>query len=252
MMNSGLSASDVAVLTGNAGNSRGCNDGAYGGWGAEWFLWIIVIFALFGGWGNGFGGWGGSGGGTNTPGFQGYATRSDIDAALSTQGIESGITGIGTQLCNGFAGVNSAIANLGYQAQQCCCDTRAAIADVNYNLAAQTNILQNTVNNNGTAIQQALNTGFRDVIDAQNAGTQRIVDMITQDKIQSLQTELQSAQLQLSNNAQTERIVNTLRPPVVPSYSVMSPYTSIINPTGFTFGVSNGCGCGYNACGCGC
>lgn len=252
MMNSGLSASDVAVLTGNAGNSRGCNDGAYGGWGAEWFLWIIVIFALFGGWGNGFGGWGGNGGGTNTPGFQGFATRSDIDAALSTQGIENGITGIGTQLCNGFAGVNSAIANLGYQTQQCCCDTRAAIADVNYNLAAQTNILQNTVNNNGTAIQQALNTGFRDVIDAQNAGTQRIVDMITQDKIQSLQTDLQSAQLQLSNQAQTNNIINALRPTPTPSYPVMSPYTSIINPTGFTFGVNNGCGCGYNACGCGC
>lgn len=252
MMNSGLSASDVAVLTGNAGNSRGCNDGAYGGWGAEWFLWIIVIFALFGGWGNGFGGWGGNGGGTNTPGFQGFATRSDIDAALSTQGIENGITGIGTQLCNGFAGVNSAIANLGYQTQQCCCDTRAAIADVNYNLAAQTNILQNTVNNNGTAIQQALNSGFRDVIDAQNAGTQRIVDMITQDKIQSLQTDLQSAQLQLSNQAQTNNIINALRPTPTPAYPVLSPYTSIVNPTGFTFGVSNGCGCGYNACGCGC
>lgn len=249
MMNSGLSASDVAVLSGNA-NNRGYNDG-FGGDGWGW-IWLILIFALFGGWGNGFGGFGGNGGGFNTPAAQGYATRSDIDAALSTQGIESGITGIGTQLCNGFAGVNSAIANLGYQTQQCCCDTRAAIADVNYNLAAQTNILQNTVNNNGTAIQQALNNGFRDVIDAQNAGTQRIVDMITQDKIQSLQTDLQSAQLQLSNQAQTNNIINALRPTPTPSYPVMSPYTSIINPTGFTFGVSNGCGCGYNACGCGC
>ena len=249
MMNSGLSASDVAVLSGNA-NNRGYNDG-FGGDGWGW-IWLILIFALFGGWGNGFGGFGGNGGGFNSPAGQGFATRADIDAALSTQGIESGITGIGTQLCNGFAGVNSAIANLGYQTQQCCCDTRAAIADVNYNLAAQTNILQNTVNNNGTAIQQALNNGFRDVIDAQNAGTQRIVDMITQDKIQSLQTDLQSAQLQLSNAAQTNNIVNALRPTPVPSYPVMSPYTSIINPTGFTFGVNNGCGCGYNACGFGC
>ena len=123
---------------------------------------------------------------------------------------------------------------------------------MNYNLAAQTNILQNTVNNNGNAIQQALNTGFRDVIDAQNAGTQRIVDMITQDKIQSLQTDLQSAQLQLSNQAQTNNIINALRPTPTPAYPVLSPYTSIVNPTGFTFGVSNGCGCGYNACGCGC
>lgn len=241
-----MSPADMAAVMGT--NNRG-ND-AFGGYGADMIIWLIVIAAIFNG-GFGFGGWGGNSG-TNTPGFQGFATRSDIDAALSTQGIENGITGISSELCSGFSGVNANIANLGYQLQQCCCDNRAGIADVNYNMAAQTNILQNTVNNNGNAIQQALNSGFRDVIDAQNAGTQRIVDLFTQDKIQSLQTELQSAQLQLSNAAQTNNIVNALRPTPVPSYPVMSPYTSIINPTGFTFGVSNGCGCGYNACGCGC
>ena len=227
-MDTNYSLSDIAAATGGNRNNDGFGDG--NGW------WII-LFLLICGWGGyGFGG-GCNGGGTNTPGFQGFATRSDIDSALSTQGIESGITGIGTQLCNGFAGVNSAIANLGYQNQQCCCDLKQAIGDVNYNMAAQTNILQNTVNN-----------GFRDVIEAQNAGTQRIIDTITQDKIQSLQTELQSAQLQLSNQAQTTNIINALRPTPTPSYPVMSPYTSIINPTGFTFGV-NGCGCNT---GCGC
>ena len=235
-----MSPADMAAVMGT--NNRG-ND-AFGGYGADMIIWLIVIAAIFNG-GFGFGGWGGNGG-FNSPAGQGALTRTDIDAALSTQGIENGITGIGTQLCNGFNSLSAQLAD-------CCCSTKSAIADVNYNLAAQTNILQNTVNNNGNAIQQALNSGFRDVIDAQNAGTQRIVDLFTQDKIQSLQTELQSAQLQLSNAAQTNNIVNALRPTPVPSYPVMSPYTSIINPTGFTFGVSgNGCGCGYNACGCGC
>ena len=229
-MDTNYSLADIAAATGGNRNNDGFGDGN------GWWIILFLLFGMFGWGGYGFGG-GYNGSGTNTPGFQGFATRSDIDAALATQGIESGITGIGTQLCNGFAGVNSAIANLGYQNQQCCCDLKQAIGDVNYNMAAQTNILQNTVNN-----------GFRDVIEAQNAGTQRIIDTITQDKIQSLQTELQSAQLQLSNNAQTERIVNTLRPPVVPSYPVMSPYTSIINPTGFTFGAGN-CACNV---GCGC
>lgn len=36
MMSSGMSAADVAVLTGNAGNSRGCNDG-FGGEGWDGF-----------------------------------------------------------------------------------------------------------------------------------------------------------------------------------------------------------------------
>ena len=246
MMNSGLSASDVAVLSGST--NRGCNDNGAFGYGAEWILWLVIILAIFnGGWG--FGGFGGGygNGGFNSPVGQGSLTRADVDAALSTQGIENGITGIGTQLCNGFNSVNSNISNLGYNLQNCCCDLKQGLGEVNYNLAAQTNILQNTVNNNGNAIQQALNSGFRDVIDAQNAGTQRIVDLFTQDKIQSLQTELQSAQLQLSNQAQTNNIVNALRPTPVPSYPVLSPYTSIINPTGFTFGVSgNSCGCGYS------
>ena len=148
-MTDGLTASDVAVLTGNNGRN---NDG----WGGDGCWWIILflIFGMFG-WGGYGNGWGGNGG-ANSPAFQGYATRADIDAALSTQGIESGIQNISTQLCNGFAGVNSNISNLGYQLQDCCCQTQRAVDGVNYNLSAQTNILQNTVNNNGNAIQQAL------------------------------------------------------------------------------------------------
>lgn len=96
------------------------------------------------------------------------------------------------------------------------------------------------MNNNGTAIQQALNNGFRDVIDAQNAGTQRIIDTITQDKIQSLQTELQSAQLQLSNVAQTNNIINALRPTPIPAYITCSPYQAA---TGYNCGCNVGCGC---------
>lgn len=220
-MDTNYSLSDIAAATGNRNNDGFGGDGC-------WWIILFLLFGMFGWGGYGFGG-GYGGGGTNTPGFQGFATRSDIDAALATQGIENGITGISTQLCNGFAGVNSAIANLGYQNQQCCCDLKQAIGDVNYNMAAQTNILQNTVNN-----------GFRDVIEAQNAGTQRIIDTITQDKIQSLQTELQSAQLQLSNVAQTNNIINALRPTPIPAYITCSPYQAA---TGYNCGCNVGCGC---------
>ena len=182
-----MSPADMAAVMGT--NNRG-ND-AFGGYGADMIIWLIVIAAIFNG-GFGFGGWGGNGG-FNSPAGQGALTRTDIDAALSTKGIENGITGIGTQLCNGFNSLSAQLAD-------CCCSTKSAVADVNYNLAAQPNILQNTVNNNGNAIQQALNSGFRDVIDA---------------------------------------------------HLTCSPYQTIVNPTGFAFGVS-GNGCGYNACGCGC
>ncbi|WP_317394878.1 hypothetical protein [Blautia hydrogenotrophica] len=220
-MTDGLSASDVAVLTGNNGRN---NDG-WGGDGAWW----IILFLIFGavGWGGYGNGWGGNGG-ANSPAFQGYATRADIDAALSTQGIESGIQNISTQLCNGFNTLGSQMAN-------CCCDLKQGQGEINYNLAMQTNALQNTMNQNANALQSQLCNGFRDVIDAQNAGTQRIVDLITTDKIQSLQTELQSAQLQLANVSQTNNIINTLRPTPVPAYITCSPYQA-------TYGYGNGCG----------
>lgn len=223
-MDTNYSLSDIATATGGNRSNDGFGDG--NGW---WLILFLLICGWGGyGFGGGFGGYGG--GGFNSPAGQGFATRSDIDAALSTQGIESGIQNISTQLCNGFNTLGSQMAN-------CCCDLKQGQGEINYNMAAQTNILQNTVNN-----------GFRDVIENQTAGVQRIIDTITQDKIQSLQTELQSAQLQLSNAAQTNNIINALRPTPTPSYPVMSPYTSIINPTGFTFGAGN-CGC---AVGCGC
>ena len=223
-MDTNYSLADIAAATGGNRSNDGFGDG--NGW---WLILFLLICGWGGyGFGGGFGGYGG--GGFNSPAGQGFATRSDIDTALSTQGIESGIQNISTQLCNGFNTLGSQMAN-------CCCDLKQGQGEINYNMAAQTNILQNTVNN-----------GCRDVIENQTAGVQRIIDTITQDKIQSLQTELQSAQLQLSNQAQTTNIINALRPTPTPSYPVMSPYTSIINPTGFTFGV-NGCGCNT---GCGC
>ena len=223
-MDTNYSLADIAAATGGNRSNDGFGDG--NGW---WLILFLLICGWGGyGFGGGFGGYGG--GGFNSPAGQGFATRTDIDAALATRGIENGIQNISTQLCNGFNTLGSQMAN-------CCCDLKQGQGEINYNMAAQTNILQNTVNN-----------GFRDVIENQTAGVQRIIDTITQDKIQSLQTELQSAQLQLSNQAQTTNIINALRPTPTPSYPVMSPYTSIINPTGFTFGV-NGCGCNT---GCGC
>ena len=219
-MDTNYSLSDIASATGGNRSNDGFGDG--NGW---WLILFLLICGWGGyGFGGGFGGYGG--GGFNSPAGQGFATRTDIDAALATQGIENGIQNISTQLCNGFNTLGSQMAN-------CCCDLKQGQGEINYNMAAQTNILQNTVNN-----------GFRDVIENQTAGVQRIIDTITQDKIQSLQTELQSAQLQLSNVAQTNNIINALRPTPLPSYPVMSPYTSIINPTGFSF---NG-NCNCNAC----
>lgn len=144
------------------------------------------------------------------------------DCCCKTQtNMLQGFNGVERSLCNGFNSVNNGITNLGFQMQNCCCETNRNIDGLRYDNAKNT----------------------CDIINAGNANTQRIIDHLTQNEIQALRTELQSAQLQLSNNAQTQTLVNQLRPCPIPAYLSCSPYTSY-NPQ-----FNNGCGCN-SGCGC--
>ena len=98
MMNgSNYSLSDIAAATGS-------NNRANDMWGGDGFslIWLVLIFAIFG-WGGfgGFGGWGGNGGnGTNGAGFQGWATRADINESFALNDIQNGIRGIQQGICD--------------------------------------------------------------------------------------------------------------------------------------------------------
>lgn len=65
---------------------------------------------------------------------------------------------------------------------------------------------------------------------------------MTQNEIQSLRDQLQTANFQLSQQAQSANIIEAVRPFPTPAYITCSPYTAY---NGY------GCGSGYN-CGCGC
>lgn len=172
-----------------------CNNNGGGfGWGGDgaWFLIILFLFA-FCGWGNGgFGGFGGGFGG-NGAALQGALTRADINDGFALNNLQSGINAIQQGICdatyalneairNGFSNVQSLICNLGSQLAQCCCDIRAAIQDVNYNMSMQTNMLQNTMNNN-----------TRDIIDSQNSTGRAILDKLCQMEYNGLNDKYQAA-----------------------------------------------------------
>ena len=239
MFNTGNCASVplVANIDGNGNN----------GWGDGGWLWIIVVFALLFGWGgNGFGGFGGG-----NFGRDGYpcATQADVRAAVDQQtliskldqqtyGLADTFTALNNTLNSNFRGIDNAICTLGYQNQQgfnevahqisdCCCTTQRAIDGVNYNLATQTNAIQNAMCNN-----------TRDIIDNQNANTRSILDFLVNDKIASLQTENQNLKLQASQFAQNQYLVNELRPCAKPAYITCNPYTA-----SYGIGYNNNCGC---------
>lgn len=224
-MDNGLSAADVLALT---NNNRNCfNDGMW----ENPFVYLVWMWA-FSAFGGGFGGFGGAG-------ANGALTRAEMYDGFTMNNIERQIQGVQNGLCSGFYdlnttalqgfnGVNSAIAENRFAAQNCCCETNRNIDAVRYENAKNT---CDIVTNN--------NMNTRDIIDSQNAGFQRIIDFMTNDKIENLRTELQSAQLALQNNAQTQTLINELRPCAKPAYITCSPYTTSYNG----YGYNNGCCC---------
>lgn len=73
-----------------------------------------------------------------------------------------------------------------------------------------------------------------------NPGNQDFINnLISQIQQARTNPQAQNAQLaaQLSQNAQTQTLINTLRPVAQPAYITCSPYESV-------YGYNRGCGCG--------
>lgn len=83
------------------------------------------------------------------------------------------------------------------------------------------------------------------------SNTQRILDKLCENEINQLRTDLQSAQLQISQISQTSNIVNALRPTPIPAYLTCSPYQSAMYGLN-AYNAFNGYGYGGCGCGCGC
>lgn len=65
----------------------------------------------------------------------------------------------------------------------------------------------------------------------------------TQNEIQSLRDQLQTANFQLSQQAQNATLISTLRPTPIPAYQTCSPYESAQLFSHYGTACNNGCGC---------
>lgn len=271
-----LSASDVALLSGNTGRN---NDGF--GDSSGWWIIVFLIFAL-GGWGrNGFGG--GFGGGNSGGVADNYALATDfatierkIDGvnnglcdgfyamaqqfSNTNQNIANSTAALQQTLCQGFSGVNQSIVTNGYetrlgingiasqladcccnirqQISDCCCTTQRAIDAVNYNMATNT-----------CSITNAINNSTRDLIENQNANYRAIHEELVANKleaknaqIQAQQNEINSLRLAASQERQNAYLLSELKPCPSAAYIVPNPnccYNYSVNG----FGYNSGCGC---------
>ena len=266
---SGLSASDVALITGRNGIANGLND-MFGGNGA-WFIILFLIFAIFG-WGrNGFGGNGNNGNGgagnvTCVPyglgcgGIGNAYTDASIQRGFDHQSIITKLDGITQGICDstyalnntitngfnntnvnlmqGFNGVDKGLCNLSSKIDNCCCQT-------NYNMAMNTNTIQQTLCNN-----------TRDILENNNNNTRAILDFLTNDKISTLQSENQALKFQASQTAQNSYLTATIdasRAELIRRLGADCPTPAYVvqPPTPVTF-PTNCCGqfTGYNNCNC--
>ena len=287
--NNGYSLADIAAATGNS------NNGGFGfnGDGA-WVLLLFIILLAGGNWGNGNGFDGGNGGGM--PYF--FNQTSDVQRGFDQQAVMSGIgdisgaiangfSNINTALCGGFAGVANgfAQAEIGENARQianmnqlfglqtglsnqlnaiamnqqnCCCENRAATADLKYTVATE-----------ACADRAAVDGALRDVtaqgiantqalLNTINGGIQSIKDQLCQDKIDAknelianLRQELAMKDLAASQTAQNAFIAQGFSNEVDALYNRLNtcpvPTTPVYGRTPIFTCNNNGCGCGGNA-----
>lgn len=236
---------DNEFLTGYlSGQNEGGKGGMFGGGGWEGLLGLIVIASLFG-YGN-FGN-GRNGGGAATQADVNWGFQfNDLQGSLRgiTNGISDATYALNNSITGGFHGVDRGLCDLSHQLSQCCCDNRAAIADLKYTIATEDCATRNLMQNN-----------TRDIIDAQNSGTRAILDFLTQDKIATLTAENQSLKFAASQanqnafitanqEAQTAELIRRLgRDCPVPAYVVPNPNCCYGNPVGVGYNGWGNCGC---------
>ncbi len=236
------------------GGFMGGNGGFGDAWGGNGFFWILILFffAMFGGWG----GYGANAGGNAAMGYIPYMnTGNEVQRGFDQSAIMGGLNNIGDAICSNQAVLmatlnanqnasTAAMNGLAMGLQNCCCENRAATADLKYTVATE-------ACNDRAAVNDALQA----VTAQNNANTQRILDMMCQDKIDAkneriaeLQNQLTMAQLAASQNAQTAQILtdNLAQTQALEQYLAPVPRPAYVvqNPNCCAPNFNTGCGCG--------
>jgi hypothetical protein len=160
------SLADIAAVTGGEGK-----DGMFGG---GYLIMILILFLILTMGGGAFGA------NRGTP-----VTEADLCNANSFSELKAGVARNADGISNMYTGLQNGLSNLGYetlrnfnalatQLADCCCTTQRGIDNVNYN--------------------GAINTS--NIIQAQERGTQKILDAICGNRMADMQAQINNLQLQ--------------------------------------------------------
>lgn len=142
----------------------------------------------------------------NTLGVQFEAVRSTLAS------MTNGICDLGYKLGQDTASLMSAIsggnASLSRQLADCCCATQRSMDAVKYDMAAGFCQVNTNIDKSTFHLERYIDKKFEQAQFENRAGFQGIRDYLVGEKIATLQSDLQAAQLVLQNNAQTQAIMN--------------------------------------------
>ena len=207
-----LTAADVGAVMGNNRDGYGYGDGA-------WFWIIIILFAF---WGNGFN--------------RNNGLETDIDTRFLERDVFNTNQNVSTTGCQTQRDVLESKYDLGTQilenrfnCSQNACATQKEILQNRYDNALQTQTL---------SAQMA--QCCCDLRAEGLANTQKVIDLIQQDKIDQLRDQVYTTNLALNNANLANQIVNSIIPRPAPAYPSCSPFV----PSTYGYNGYNGCGCG--------
>lgn len=283
MYGGGMSPSlaDIAAVTrGNGMN--GYNDG-FGGGNGWWVLIILfAIFGGWGNGGYGGGNNGTLNSGLTDAALQrGFDTQTIIS---KLDGLNAGVCSLGYDQLNQMNGINSTVMQTGYGLQQsinqlgvsnmqdtfalqqainngtvagmqntqslsrqlseCCCDQRAALKDLQYNLATQSCATNNNIHQTGDAIIQNQNQNFQMLNNTIRDGFCSLEMREMQRENQALRDRLNACDRDSALLAQSNYLIDRLQPCSRPSYLTCNPNTGLVFP--MQMYANNGCGNGLN------
>ena len=204
----GLSAADVAAVTRN-------ND--YDGFGNGSWIWIILLAFLF------RGNWGG------------YGNESPL---VSEEFIKRDIFNTNQNVSTTACQTQRDVLENRYTNQLCCCETQKEVLQSRYDAALQAQTIQ--------AQLASCCCDLKTAIHAEGEATRGLIQANTiqdlRDRLAERDRDLSAANNQISQVAQTNTIINAVRPTPIPAYLSCSPYFAY-NYGGYGCGCNAGCGC---------
>lgn len=189
------------------------------------FIWLIFLALL----GNGSFGFGNNNTNANTNAdiqrLEGLINNNhNNDLALSAiNGNRDAINSLASNLNCSVVSLNNAIDNVRNAMASCCCDIKTLIQSTSYESQLREQANTNMITNTLCGLTNTITNGFANIgytaerntnmiIQAQNANTQRLVDLINTNNVNELTEKLNDARLQLSQSNQTQAIIAALKP----------------------------------------